>query len=65
MNFLSYASAMRTGRGKNEETRFEDAKQVSAAGSMNIAQVIYDGEWKTRQWAVHAAVPIQRENGVR
>ena len=49
MNILSYASAMRTWMVDNiKKTRFEDAKQVSTAGSMNIAQVIYEGEWKTR-----------------
>ena len=49
MNIMTYASAMRTWMVENvKKTKFEDAKQVSAAGSMNIAQIIYDGEWKTR-----------------
>ena len=51
MNIMTYATAMRTWMVENvKKTKFEDAKQVSTAGSMNIAQVIYgeDGGWKTR-----------------
>ena len=69
MNILSYASAMRNWTLENiKKTRFEDAKHVSAAGSMNIAQVIYDGEWKTRhvglsvllsQYNAHTGVPVK------
>jgi hypothetical protein len=52
--------------GKN--TKFEDAKQVSVAGSMNISQIIYDGDWKTRhvglsvllsQYNVKTGVPVK------
>ena len=69
MNIVSYASAMRNWAQENvKKTRFEDAKQVSAAGSMNIAQIIYDGEWKTRhvglsmllsQYNVKTGVPVK------
>ncbi len=69
MNILSYASAMRNWTLENmKKTKFEDAKQVSTAGSMNIAQVIYDGEWKTRhvglsvllsQYNVKTGVPVK------
>jgi len=51
MNIMTYATAMRSWMVDNvKKTKFEDAKQVSAAGSMNIAQIIYgeDGGWKTR-----------------
>ena len=51
MNIMTYATAMRTWMVENvKKTKFEDAKQVSTAGSMNIAQVMYgdDGGWKTR-----------------
>jgi hypothetical protein len=69
MNILSYASAMRNWMQENvKKTKFEDAKQVSVAGSMNIAQVIYDGEWKTRhvglsvllsQYNIKTGVPVK------
>jgi len=69
MNILSYASAMRNWAQENiKKTKFEDAKHVSAAGSMNIAQVIYDGEWKTRhvglsvllsQYNIKTGVPVK------
>lgn len=69
MNILSYASAMRNWMQDNvKKTKFEDAKQVSTAGSMNIAQVVYDGEWKTRhvglsvllsQYNVKTGVPVK------
>ena len=51
MNIMTYATTMRSWMVDNvKKTKFEDAKQVSTAGSMNIAQVIYgdDGGWKTR-----------------
>jgi hypothetical protein len=49
MNIVSYASAMRNWTLENmKKTKFEDAKQVSEAASMSIAQVVYNGEWKTR-----------------
>ncbi|MDD4623072.1 MAG: DUF4159 domain-containing protein, partial [Kiritimatiellae bacterium] len=69
MNILSYASAMRNWTLENiKKTRFEDARHVSSAGSMNIAQVIYDGEWKTRhvglsvllsQYNANTGVPVK------
>ena len=69
MNILSYASAMRNWAQQNvKKTLFEDAKTVSAAGSMNIAQIKYDGEWKTRhvglsvllqQYNVKTGVPVK------
>jgi hypothetical protein len=69
MNILSYASGMRNWMQENvKKTRFEDAKQVSVAGSMNISQIIYDGDWKTRhvglsvllsQYNVKTGVPVK------
>lgn len=69
MNILSYASAMRNWTLENlKKTRFEDAKQVSDAASMNIAQVVYDGDWKTRhvglsvllsQYNIRTGVPVK------
>ena len=69
MNILSYASAMRNWTLENmKKTRFEDSKQVSDAGSMNITQVIYSGEWKTRhvglsvllsQYNLQTGVPVK------
>jgi len=61
MNIMTYATAMRTWMVENvKKTKFEDAKQVSAAGSMNIAQIMYDGEWKTRH--VGLSVLLQQYN---
>lgn len=69
MNILSYASGMRNWMQDNvKKTKFEDAKQVSVAGSMSIAQIIYDGDWKTRhvglsvllsQYNVKTGVPVK------
>jgi len=69
MNILSYASAMRNWAQQNvKKTLFEDTKSVSTAGSMNIAQIKYDGEWKTRhvglsvllrQYNVKTGVPVK------
>lgn len=69
MNLMSYASAMRSWMQEDvKKTRFEDAKQVSLAASMNIAQIIYDGEWKTRhvglsvllsQYNINTGVPVK------
>ena len=69
MNILSYANAMRNWAQENvRKTKFEDAKQVSTAGSMNIAQIIYDGDWKTRhvglsvllsQYNIKTGVPVK------
>ena len=61
MNIMTYATAMRTWMIDNvKKTKFEDAKQVSTAGSMNIAQIVYDGEWKTRH--VGLSVLLQQYN---
>ncbi len=64
MNILSYAGAMRNWTLENmKKTRFEDAKQVSTAGSMNIAQVIYDGEVEnTACGPLRIALAVQCQN---
>jgi hypothetical protein len=69
MNILSYSSGMRNWMQENvKKTKFEDAKQVSVAGSMNISQIIYDGDWKTRhvglsvllsQYNIKTGVPVK------
>ncbi|MBQ9430021.1 MAG: DUF4159 domain-containing protein [Kiritimatiellae bacterium] len=69
MNILSYASAMRNWTLENmKKTRFEDSRHVSTAGSMNITQIIYSGEWKTRhtglsvllaQYNLQTGVPVK------
>lgn len=49
MNLVSYASTIQNWtRQVAKAVRYEDAGEVTAAGSMSIAQIIYDGEWKTR-----------------
>lgn len=55
INILSYATAMRAWQ-KNAKNQIilQDKQNVSRAGSLTIAQIKYNGEWKTR----HAALPI-------
>ena len=49
MNIVSYASTIQNWTKQvAKRIKYVDAENVTAAGSMNIAQVIYDGEWKTR-----------------
>lgn len=49
MNIVSYATTIQNWTKQvAKRVKYEDAENVTAAGSMNIAQVIYDGEWKTR-----------------
>ena len=49
MNIVSYASTIQNWTKQvAKRVKYEDATEVSTAGSMSIAQVIYDGEWKTR-----------------
>jgi hypothetical protein len=49
MNIVSYASTIQNWTKQvAKRVKYEDGGEVSAAGSMAIAQVIYDGEWKTR-----------------
>jgi hypothetical protein len=49
MNIVSYASTIQNWTKQiAKRVKYEDAAEVSTAGSMSIAQVIYDGEWKTR-----------------
>jgi hypothetical protein len=63
MNIMTYATAMRTWMVENvKKTKYEDAKQVSTAGSMNIAQIMYgeDGGWKTRHTGL--SVLLQQYN---
>ncbi|MBR4172375.1 MAG: DUF4159 domain-containing protein [Kiritimatiellae bacterium] len=53
LSILNYATAMRKWSLENiKKTRYEDAKEVSDAASMKIAQVVYDGEWKTRHLGI-------------
>ena len=49
LSILNYATAMRQWSLDNlKKTKYEDAQNVSDAGAMKIAQLKYDGEWKTR-----------------
>ena len=49
MNIVSYASTIQNWTKQvAKRVKYEDAADVSTAGSMTIAQVIYEGEWKTR-----------------
>ena len=49
LSILNYATAMRQWSLDNmKKTSYEDTKGITDTGSMKIAQVIYDGEWKTR-----------------
>lgn len=55
INILSYSSAMRAWRESvKNKVILHDSSNVSRAGSLSIAQLKYNGEWKTR----HAALPI-------
>ncbi|MBP5511426.1 MAG: DUF4159 domain-containing protein [Kiritimatiellae bacterium] len=61
LSILNYATAMRNWSLDNlKKTRYEDARQVSDAASMKIAQVQYDGEWKTRHLGL--SVLLQQYN---
>jgi hypothetical protein len=54
MNILAYATAERAwARQAVRAMQFVD-KDPSSAGKMSLAQVIYDGEWKTR----HAGISV-------
>ncbi|NLL84072.1 MAG: DUF4159 domain-containing protein [Lentisphaerae bacterium] len=49
MNIVSYATTIQNwAKQVAKRVRYEDAENVTTAASMNIAQVIYEGEWKTR-----------------
>ena len=49
MNIVAYASTIQNWTKQvAKRVKYEDAEHVTAAGSLSIAQVIYDGEWKTR-----------------
>lgn len=55
INILSYATAMRAWQeSAKNKIILQDKQNISRAGSLTIAQLKYDGEWKTR----HAALPI-------
>ena len=53
MNILSYATTMQSwARQTARKITYVDSENVTSAASMNIGQVIYDGEWKTRHTAL-------------
>jgi len=48
-NLVAYALAMQNwAKQTAKKIKYENADAVTVANSMNIGQVIYDGEWKTR-----------------
>jgi hypothetical protein len=54
VNLISYATAMRAwAKQAASQMKFVDAEE-SSTDKMNLAQVVYDGEWKTR----HAGMSI-------
>lgn len=55
MNIVAYATAMRAwSQQAAQAMRFVDTPRATTGNSMRIAQIVYDGEWKTR----HAGLSV-------
>jgi hypothetical protein len=62
INLLSYATAQRAwAKQAAHAMEFVDQSKGTTAGKMSLAQIIYDGEWKTRHAGL--SVLLQQFNG--